>query len=751
MAPGLPTWLACALIWLLPGITAGVQVPLPQGGFVELSTRGPSAFRLRLLHGDGAPPETPMVGPDQTDASYEHVAGTGGSLSISSDFGSLVLSASGCLSLHDQGGKVIVTSEALRPASGQLILSAQSSRLFGRGASPDDAEELTSLFSSPLVANRGTYVPYYWSPDGYGALGAVAMTDAWKLPTNYTVQGKQLVWNFDGDFDLFLMPSSTLASGTAAYYALTGSPRVPPRYAFGFLASRWGWKSRADVEEVVSRFRAGGFPLDAIIFDFEWFAPWWDYGFEPSGEAWYRDFHFSQAIFPEPEAQLRDYHTRYNLRVGGIRKPRLGNTSELAAAQSRGWLLPGGVATGKWPPEALTYADQRNLNFSIPEARSWYAQHAQRLLDAGMDFWWNDEGESDYFTFHWWNVAEGTALRARKQNKRFYSLNRAWTPGMARLGATVWTGDINATWSDLRATPGMMMNWGLAGAPYVACDTGGFAGMPSPLLMTRWLQVSTFMPTMRVHSVLGEKPHWPWNFGAESEAVMRKALELRYRLVPYHYSLAHVMFQRQKLWIRPLAMEFPEDPVAAAISTQWLDGQILVAPVLNAESQKEVYLPEGLWYPLGSNETIDGPTTLSGPASLDEVPAFVRAGTVLPLGPVLQFTDQLPGGPLEIHVYAGADGSFELIEDDGETTAYEAGAVRRTTFTWSDAARVLSWHVDGDVAAPGSCGFQELFVSLHDPNLGTRTTGTVAIGASGSIDLSQTVPALRGARAGAAR
>jgi len=500
---------------------------------------------------------------------------------------------------------------------------------------------------------------------------------------------------------------------------------VPPLYAFGFMASRWGWKDASDINATLARFRSGRFPIDAFILDFEWFANQSDYDFEPVGEPWYDDFGYHPNIFTEPRKQLQAYHEDFRVRVGAIRKPRLGNPSNLEVARANGWMAaPGG-------PE--TYADGRWISFSEPSMRKWYGKRNEHYLRDGMDFWWNDEGENEYYTYYWWNVAEVAMLRSsHNPRRRFYSLNRAFIPGMARLGATVWTGDIAASWKDLARTPGMMLNWGLAGAPYVACDIGGFHHKTTPALLTRWYQLGAFIPTMRVHSTHSVKPHWPWLFGDREEKAMRSALELRYRLIPYHYSLAHRMFRRGELWMRPLVMDFPSDREAAELTAQWMDGGILVAPIVRNDSRKDVYLPEGLWYELGQPGGQQGPSRIRGKASLEELPAFVRRGTVLPLAPAVQYTDALPGGPLEVQVYGGADGAFELAEDDGETVGYEEGQVRVTRLVWHEASRTLSWHCEGRAA--GAKAFAELSVTLFEAH-GIMRSSLVPLSTGGSVQL----------------
>lgn len=306
---------------------------------------------------------------------------------------------------------------------------------------------------------------------------------------------------------------------------------------------------------------------------------------------------------------------------------------------------------------------------------------------------------------------------------------------MARLGATVWTGDIQPSWEDLIKTPGMMLNQGLSGSPYVGCDIGGFTGNTNAELLTRWYQVGVFMPTMRVHSTLDATPHFPWLWGTEYEEPMRLALQLRYQLLPYHYSLAHKMFSQGQLWVRSLAAEFPDDFAALSITKQWLDGELLVAPVLQQQSKKDIYLPQGLWYHFNSSTaTTVGPMHITGTASLEEIPAFVRPGSIVPLAPVIQHSGALPGGPLEIQVYSGANTSFELVEDDGETIAYESGAVKRTRFDWEEATQTLSWMVLSGIAPSKepTTAFEQVFVKLFSAQ-GMKQSEVVTLATSGSI------------------
>ena len=514
---------------------AELLLQLPNSsGFVGLSTRGSSAFRVRILASKMDPFETPMVEPDAADAPFHTAAG--GAQGISSKgIGTLTLSSAGELSLHDVHGLLLARTPpivlAATGSSGAHHITFRAStrqKLFGRGGGPGKdgttagcrgSRETSELVGTspvtPRVENCATFVPYYYSSSGngggYGALAAVNYTEHETpdpghyggtnvLPAKYapSADGLSVTWAWQGpSLQIYLMPAPSLDRGTASYYALTGGAPVPPLWAFGFTLCRWGWANRSYVEDTLHRFRRGAYPSDAFIMDFGWFTHVSDYAFPPQGFGDYTDFGYHNTTMPEPRAQLAYYRESLHYRFGGIRKPRLGNTALLDEARSLGLLLPGGESGGN-AENPNDYAQKRNLNFSDPAARAWYVEHQAHYRRDGVEFFWNDEGETDYFTYHHWNLAQLDGLRAQDASKRFFSLNRAFTPGLARLGAAVWTGDIYPTWEALRNTPALVVNWGLAGMPYVACDIGGFQKPgTTPLLLTRWYQLGSLMPIMR--------------------------------------------------------------------------------------------------------------------------------------------------------------------------------------------------------------------------------------------------------------
>lgn len=411
--------LECLLAFSAP---AEVVLPLSPGGFIALATRGPSAFRLRFLPPSLPPPlTTPMVSPSQADAPfYEHGDG------ISSSFGSVRLSPSARLELRDSYGSLLTSTDPLllSHAAGEVggeegrnglltrvrFSSSPSAKLYGRGAGMDDATQLTSKAGAALVDNTRSYAPHYYSTDGYSCLGLTDVTSGEnrtnELAVAYALKDRRLSWSHarGAAFELYLMPAASLDEATAAYYSLIGSPAVPPRWAFGFLASRWGWKDRGYIERVLHSFRDSAYPIDAFLVDFEWFTNTSDYTSTPLGLANYHDFGYNPLTFPDPAAQLSEYASALHVRMGGIRKPRLANPALLAEARGLGLLLPGcersllrsprsgradhnvndnkhiyevDAASQRAPgPSAErvdNYACGRNLDFSKPATRSWYS------------------------------------------------------------------------------------------------------------------------------------------------------------------------------------------------------------------------------------------------------------------------------------------------------------------------------------------------------------------------------------------
>ncbi len=588
------------------------------------------------------------------------------------------------------------------------------------------AESLQQTNAQPKLGNGVAITPYYWSTAGYSALAVTGDDNkpaSWKTVPNQS----RVTWDFPGETaDLYLMPATNLRDAAETYAQLSGYPPVPPRWTFGYMQSRWGWKNRSYIEDALKQFISLKLPIDAFIFDVEWYTPVIDYSLTDAGSKDFKDFSWNPALFPDPAEQIAAYRAQ-GVHTVVIRKPRLGNSALLLMMREKDW----GLADCKDLRELAC----RMLDFRRPAVRAWYAQQLGPLLAWGINGWWNDEGEATYSTFYYWNLAEDEAQAEFKPGIRLWTLNRSFEPGLQRLGAAAWTGDTRTSWQDLTRTPIDLLNWSLAGMPYSACDIGGFFGDPSPQLFTRWMEAGVFFPVMRAHSQIDVKPHFPWLYGPLAEAAIRRAIDLRYRLIPYYYSLAYETHTNGLPLMRPLVMAFPQDPKVANLSDQWMMGSgLMAAPILTANDQRSVYLPVGHWYVFDSNTRLSGHRTIVTTASLDQIPVYVHEGTILPLGPVIQHTDQLPGGPLELQIYPGKNATFTLVEDDGETTAYLKGEVRRTTFIWNDTTDHLRWEVGGHYA--GKDIFTNMKIEVFYPRGIKQAEGSLL--SSGSLQLSPT-------------
>ena len=570
------------------------------------------------------------------------------------------------------GDGVLVFSDTL-----QQIGFAAKGRFYGAGNY--SSKKLIKTRSSSKMGNGTTDIPYLWNTGGYALFGVTGNDD---LPARWKENGKgDLRWTFKGkSADLYLWPASDVCKGVRGLMKLTGQAKLPPLWAFGFLQSRWGWKDRKYIENTLHKFHEKKLPVDAFIFDFEWYTPLPDYAVGEKGAPDFPDFSFNPKLFPDPEKQIAEYH-KEGIKLLGIRKPRLGDSTRLVMAHKNNWIT------------ASDY-NNRDMDFRNPRLRNWYIQKSTPLLKAGIDAWWNDEGEAYYTCYYWWNKAEFDLRAKVRPDSRHFSINRSFSPGNQRFGYCTWNGDLNSGWKNLQETPADLLNWSLSGMFYGSCDIGGFGSKdPDKEIMVRWFQAAVFFPIMRAHSNLFATPHFPWLW---DEATIRKALDLRYRLLPYLYSLGLNAYFSGEPVMRPLMMEFPGDDKVANMTDQWLLGKgLMAAPVMNAGGIREVYFPDATWYNFFTGEKIQGPKEITVKAAWDEIPVYVRAGTILPLGPVIENTGEPTDEPLEIRVYPGKNGSFALMEDDGKSYGYMNGQIRKTVFTWDDNARTLSWKVTG--------------------------------------------------------
>jgi alpha-glucosidase len=489
------------------------------------------------------------------------------------------------------------------------------------------------------------------------------------------------------------------------YTNLTGRTPLPPLWALGNQQSRWSYYPEARVREVARGFRESKIPADVIYLDIDYMD-----GF--------RVFTWNRAHFPDPSKMISDLREQ-GFRTVVIIDPGIKvdpNYFAYKDGQAGGHFVKNAdgseLHASVWPG-VCAFPD-----FTDAKAREWFASYYKQHLDEGIAGFWNDMNEPGVFlsdatpkpdTFHhpmktfpldarhagdgapgtharYHNVygmqmARSTfeGLKRLRPDARPFVLTRAGYAGVQRYSA-VWTGDNVASWDHLRLSIPMLLNLGVSGVPFVGADVGGFSGNPSPELYARWLQAAALTPFLRSHSESGSKPHEPYAYGEEFTRINRASVELRYRLLPYLYTLFREHAETGAPVMRPLWFEYPDDSRTYTIEDEYLVGRdLLVAPVVReAATKRSVYFPGGdNWVDWWTGKTYEGGKEAEIEAPLDRLPLFARAGAVLPTQPVVQHTGEMSKATLTLLIVPGADGTSILYEDAGD--GY--GARRTTTVT----------------------------------------------------------------------
>jgi alpha-glucosidase/alpha-D-xyloside xylohydrolase len=502
--------------------------------------------------------------------------------------------------------------------------------------------------------------------------------------------------------DLFVIGSIGSAADPATimdeYAKLTGYPEMPPLWSLGYLQSHRTLAGPDEILQEAKTFRAKRLPCDGLIY--------LGTGFCPSG--WNTDngeFAFNRNVLPDPPAIMRALHAdhfKVVLHVVLEGRTLAGTVADRCTAPP----LPSGrTADGKWP-------DDRQV--------SCYWPVHKRLFDAGVDGFWPDQG--DGFDRHsrlarirmYWDGS-----RQLRPIQRPFALHRNGHAGMQRYAAFLWSGDVYSTWETLRTHVPVAINTALSGVPFWGTDIGGFVPTKELTgeLYVRWFQFGAFCPLFRSHGRTWKlRLPWGWNTGelgpdevtttaggaanpdpselhnARVEPICRAFLELRYRLLPYLYSAVRQAHQTGLPIVRALWLHYPQDRIAASRGDQYLWGRdILVAPVVEkGATARTVYLPAGRWYDFWTEEPLEGRREISRPVDLSVMPLFVRAGAIVPLGPVRQHTGEVVDDPLTLQIYPGVDGQLALYEDDGTTFEYQRGNWMGIEGQWDDGARRLT-------------------------------------------------------------
>jgi alpha-glucosidase len=551
----------------------------------------------------------------------------------------------------------------------------------------DRLDGARQLWNSHFVHGPGSDigVPLLLSSRGY-ALFFDNTSDA-RLSVGRTEDTNQIVYEVEnGPLNWYYIAGGDMRTVLGELSALLGPAIMPPRWSLGFLQSTRHFTSIAELESLPRTLREKRIPCDGIVF------------LSTYGDAlgWNRGvghLQFEPALFPNPAetvAALADQ----GFQTITHEYPVLHEDSPLvAAAAERGFVLDAGYErrTPTERPSVNFQEGQRFLDFSNAEVRAWWWAQHHDLMAMGVEGWWLDGGEGPpaSATLH---AGSGSALhniydRLRHQafaegeardrpDRRPFLLCRSGAAGMQRFGASCWSGDINNTFATLEAQIPLGLNTGLSGIPYWGTDIGGFFHpLPeSGELYARWFQFGAFCPGFRSHGYVWRE-HLPWAHGPAIEAICRTYAELRYRLLPYTYTLAWQVYTLGLPLMRPLVLNYPHDPRVWELGGEYLWGDdLLVAPVTREGATAwPAYLPGGVWYDFWTQQRYEGPAGVTVEAPLDRLPLFARGGAILPLAPPAQFDGEHSWDEITLLIYPERDSRFDLYEDDGRTNTYREG------------------------------------------------------------------------------
>ena len=588
----------------------------------------------------------------------------------------------------------------------------------------------------------GETVPFSidWEPDGdvsYIGLRVAPLETAEE-------ESRLTFWSeFEPQADYYFIAGDDYDGVIKGYRQLTGKAPVMPKWVLGFWQSRERYSTQEDLVGTLAEFRRRHIPVDNIVQDWQYWKDdqWGSHEFDPDR-------------YPDPEGMLDSVHALHGRFMISVWPKFYTNTEHYRALKDAGYVY--------------LHAEEDSLRDWLGYTQSFYDAYAPggrklfwRQMDESLysrfgrkiDAWWMDASEPnlrdclpmEYLKWLTTPNALGSSTeylnayalvnaqaiyegqRSVEPDRRVFLLTRNGFAGLQRYSTASWSGDIGTSWTDFRMQMVAGLGYSMSGIPFWGMDIGGFSVMSRfydaanaaewQELQTRWHQAGTFVPLFRTHG------QWPrrelWNIAPEGSPAYESILwymRLRYRLMPYLYSLTAQVYFDDYTLMRGLPMDYPEDPAVRDLSDQWMLGPALMAcPVYEFGARsREVYFPEGGWYDFYTGRFISGGRRLSADAPYERMPLYVRAGSIVPMGPAMEWSDEKAADPILLLVYAGADAHFTLYEDDGVSYGYERGECATIDIHWDDESRNLTLGArKGDY--PGMLSHRFFKVRVVDP------------------------------------
>lgn len=585
-------------------------------------------------------------------------------------------------------------------------------------------------FNATLLKGRKTKIRIEWQPDGDVSYCGLRVA----TPRSESDRRRVSIWNeMSKDMTYYFIAGDDMDEIISGYRALTGRAQVMPRWALGFWQSRERYKTQREVVDNMSEFRSRGIPCDVIVQD-------WNYWPDPE----WGSHKFEASRYPDPQAMYDTIHAMHGRLMISCWPKFYESTANFKELDANGWMYRRAVEDSIKDWVGPGYVGSFYDAYSAGARKMFWRQMDENLYSKygkGMDAWWMDASEpnvrdctpidyrkqlcgptamgtSDEY-FNAYSIVNADAIyngqRSVDPDKRVFLLTRSGFAGLQRYSTATWSGDIGTRWEDMRAQITAGLNFSMAGVPFWGMDQGGFTTEDRYVkaqklfdktgrenddlrewreLNARWHQFGCFVPLFRTHG------QWParevWNIAPENHECYRTIVEytkLRYRMMPYLYSMAGWVNRRDYTVMRGLAMDFAGDRNVFDIADQWMFGPAFMAcPVTEYKArERQVYFPAGCgWYDLYTGKHIDGGQEQTVDAPYHRMPVFVREGAIIPFGSDIQWSDERQADTIDLYVYAGADGRFELYEDEGTNYNYEKGRFATIDISYEDKSRILT-------------------------------------------------------------
>ena len=688
--------LAATILWMVASLPASAGSPpirIAQGSdVVEVQAVAPNILRVHLQPGGKITPRTLAMDPrfEPADMDSVRIERNGGTQTIVTAEMKVTVNDAGAfpVEVQDTAGKALVTLKngaAQRGRGGSTVLEHDANEnlygIHGLDLSDDGGGILRTSGGAVAAGVQGN------------AGGPFLLTKRYAVLVDSdggSFQIRDETIRFAGgsrpDSEYFVIVGPPMKS-MAAMALLTGRPPMPPKWTLGFLNSQWG-STEQEWRQLTDTYKAKKIPVSGYIFDFDWKA----WGEDDFGE--WRWNSTSGAGSNSPNKFPNGANGKFavdmaerGIHLAGILKPRIlingadGKPTKAAqyATEHNLW-YPNEVRGNDY----FTRRPAANLDFGNPETRKWYWENLVPAFGTGMMGWWNDEADRDgknvFNNFQFMNMARSLYEGQRSlSDERAWSINRNYYIGAARYGYAEWSGDIDTGFQSMAYQRRRMIATLDLGESSWSMDTGGFNGHPTPENYARWMEFGAFVPVFRVHGGNNEKRQ-PWVYGPVAEAAAKKAMRLRFDMMPYIYSNARVAHETGIGVVRPLFWEFPDEERCSDETSAWMFGDaLLVSPIVEqGQATHTFYLPRGTWFDYTTGKPVRGGSDVAIPTdstTWQDIPMYVREGSIFATQPAEEGNELSPNTPLVMDVFPSASrvANFVAYDDDGHTYGYENG------------------------------------------------------------------------------